>query len=43
MIDFYGGLGTFASWPPRGRAYAVETTPANILDWSSAYVRAVGG
>ena len=37
MIDFYGGPGTFASWPPRVRAYAVETTPANILDWSSAY------
>ena len=37
MIDFYGGVGTFASWPPRVRAYAVETTPANILDWASAY------
>ena len=24
MIDFYGGVGTFASWPPRVRAYAVE-------------------
>jgi len=37
MIDFYGGTGTFASWPPRVRAYAVETTAANILDWASAY------
>jgi pimeloyl-ACP methyl ester carboxylesterase len=37
MIDFYGGAGTFASWPPRVRAYAVATTPANILDWASAY------
>jgi pimeloyl-ACP methyl ester carboxylesterase len=37
MIDFYGGAGTFASWPPRVRAYAVETTSANILDWASAY------
>src|SRR5712672_3222196 len=37
MIDFYGGLGTFASWPPRVRAYAVETTPVNILDWASAF------
>jgi len=36
MIDFYGGAGTFASWPPRVRAYAVETTPVNILDWASA-------
>jgi pimeloyl-ACP methyl ester carboxylesterase len=37
MIDFYGGEGTFASWPARVRAYAVETTPVNILDWASAY------
>ena len=33
MIDFYGGTGTFASWPPRVRAYAVQTTAVNILDW----------
>jgi pimeloyl-ACP methyl ester carboxylesterase len=37
MIDFYGGAGTFASWPPRVRAYAVETTAVNILDWASAF------
>jgi len=37
MIDFYGGAGTFASFPPRVRAYSVETTPVNILDWASAY------
>jgi pimeloyl-ACP methyl ester carboxylesterase len=37
MIDFYGGAGTFASWPPRVRAYAVQTTAVNILDWASAY------
>jgi pimeloyl-ACP methyl ester carboxylesterase len=37
MIDFYGGAGTFAAWPPRVRAYAIETTPANMLDWASAY------
>ena len=37
MIDFYGGAGTYASWPPRVRAYAVETTPVNILDWANAY------
>ena len=37
MIDFYGGAGTFASWPPRVRGYAVETTPVNIRDWASAY------
>jgi len=36
-IDFYGGAGTFASWPPRVRDYAVATTPVNILDWASAY------
>lgn len=37
MIDFYGGAGTFASWPPRVRDYAVTTTAVNILDWASAY------
>jgi hypothetical protein len=37
MIDFYGGAGTYVSWPPRVRAYAVATTPVNILDWASAY------
>jgi pimeloyl-ACP methyl ester carboxylesterase len=37
MIDFYGGPGTFASWPQRVRAYAMETTPVNIRDWVSAF------
>lgn len=37
MIDFYGGTGTFASWPQRVRDYAVETTAVNVLDWASAY------
>ena len=37
MIDFYGGPGTFAGWPQRVRDYASQTTPVNLLDWSSAY------
>jgi pimeloyl-ACP methyl ester carboxylesterase len=37
MIDFYGGTGTYAAWPQRVRDYAIETTPANLLDWKSAY------
>lgn len=37
MIDFYGGKGTFGSWPPHVRAYAMETTAVNIRDWKSAY------
>ena len=37
MIDFYGGAGTFSGWPQRLRDYAIETTPANLLDWASAY------
>lgn len=37
MIDFYGGSGTFASWPPRLRAYAAETAHVNILDWACGY------
>jgi pimeloyl-ACP methyl ester carboxylesterase len=36
MIDFYGGAGTWASWPERVRAYAMQTTPVNVLDWASA-------
>ena len=36
MIDFYGGAGTYASWPERVRAYAVQTTHVNVLDWASA-------
>jgi pimeloyl-ACP methyl ester carboxylesterase len=37
MVDFYGGAGTFASWPAKVRAYAVQTTPVTILDWASFY------
>jgi pimeloyl-ACP methyl ester carboxylesterase len=35
VIDFYGGLGTFDSMPPKVRAYVVATTAVNIRDWSS--------
>jgi pimeloyl-ACP methyl ester carboxylesterase len=37
MIDFYGGDGTFASWPDRVRAYAIDTTAVNIRDWQSSF------
>ena len=37
MVDFYGGAGTFAGWPQRVRDYASQTTPVNLMDWSSAY------
>jgi pimeloyl-ACP methyl ester carboxylesterase len=37
MIDFYGGAGTFAAWPERVRAYAMQTTAVNLRDWASAY------
>ena len=37
MIDFYGGAGTFASWPLKLRAYAARTTPVNVLDWGDAF------
>ena len=36
MIDFYGGVGTFTSWPERARNYAIETTRVNLVDWSTA-------
>ncbi|AMJ62441.1 alpha/beta fold hydrolase [Bosea sp. PAMC 26642] len=41
MIDFYGGRGTWVSWPERVRAYAVATTPVNLRDWESAYALAL--
>jgi pimeloyl-ACP methyl ester carboxylesterase len=37
MIDFYGGPGTFAAWPARVQAYAIDKTYVNILDWASGY------
>jgi pimeloyl-ACP methyl ester carboxylesterase len=37
VIDFYGGPGTFASWPDRMRQFVAQTTPTLILDWESAY------
>ncbi len=37
MIDFYGGAGTFESWPQRVRDYAIDSTPVNVRDWASAY------
>jgi pimeloyl-ACP methyl ester carboxylesterase len=37
MIDFYGGPGTFASWPERVRKYAMQTTAVNLLDWQTVY------
>jgi hypothetical protein len=37
MIDFYGGTGTFAGWRGNVRAYALDTTAVNILDWAGAY------
>jgi pimeloyl-ACP methyl ester carboxylesterase len=37
MIDFYGGAGTYASWPQKVRDYACKTTPTNLLDWNSAF------
>ena len=37
MIDFYGGPGTFQSWPQRVRDYAARTTGVNLLDWVTAY------
>jgi pimeloyl-ACP methyl ester carboxylesterase len=37
VIDFYGGDGCFDAMPPRLRAYTVQTTAANVLDWLTAY------
>lgn len=35
VIDFYGGEGTFESFPAKVKDYIVTTTPSNIRDWSS--------
>ena len=37
MIDFYGGAGTWQSWPQRVRDYAMRTTAVNLVDWVTAY------
>ena len=37
MIDFYGGAGTWRSWPQRVREYAIRTTAVNLVDWVTAY------
>jgi pimeloyl-ACP methyl ester carboxylesterase len=37
MIDWYGGAGTWASWPDRVREYAVASTSVNMRDWRCAY------
>lgn len=37
MIDFYGGAGTWQSWPQRVRDYAARTTAVNLVDWVTAY------
>ena len=37
MIDFYGGLGTFASLAAAGARLCRRDHAGNILDWSSAY------
>lgn len=42
MIDFYGGPGTFASWPQSVRSYAARTTATNVLDWQGAYALEYG-
>jgi len=37
VIDFYGGNGSFDTFPSRTQDYIVATTPTNLLDWSSAW------
>jgi pimeloyl-ACP methyl ester carboxylesterase len=37
VIDFYGGPGTFASYPPAVQDKVVAQTATNILDWQTGY------
>jgi pimeloyl-ACP methyl ester carboxylesterase len=35
VIDLWEGAGSFDRMPPRVREYVIQTTPANILDWTA--------
>ena len=37
VIDFYGGAGTFDSYPPSVQDRVISQTPTNILDWQTGY------
>ncbi len=37
VIDFYGGAGTFDSYPPAVQEKLMSQTPTNILDWKTGY------
>lgn len=37
VIDFWTGEGAFAKLPPKMREYAVQTTPANVIDWPAMF------
>lgn len=37
VIDFWTGEGAFASLPPKMREFAVQTTPANVIDWPAMF------
>ncbi|MEY2781776.1 MAG: hypothetical protein RL307_1480 [Pseudomonadota bacterium] len=37
IIDFYGGAGTFESYPDPIKTKLIEQTPTNVLDWETGY------
>ncbi len=37
VIDFWTGAGAFDALPPKMQEYAVQTTPANIVDWPAMF------
>jgi len=37
VIDFWTGAGAFDALPPKMREYAVQTTPANVIDWPAMF------
>ena len=37
VIDFWGGAGSFESFPERLKEYCAETTTLNLKDWSAAW------
>lgn len=37
VIDFWTGEGAFAALPPKMREFAIQTTPANVVDWQAMF------
>lgn len=41
VIDFYGGAGTFDSYPPAVQEKLMSQTATNVLDWKTGYASSI--